>query len=190
MQAGRLLAKHPTKKFGDRLVIAVLLVKQVSSAARFDCDRPSGSDILDWSFTRLWSYPRSPTTAGILQRSPGSVGFWRVAQNGRKRSSASLWSLRKLNPLEYRYTIPETGSGVRVALSAPGDLKIRAFCHTHPKSDETGDFGSDDLDSFKKAIKDDRLSGVAFYLMNRYKEVRIAQSVEQFLRGRSLDFKP
>jgi hypothetical protein len=98
--------------------------------------------------------------------------------------------LAKIKPLEYRYTIPETGSGVRVALSAPGDMKIRAFCHTHPKSDETGNFGSDDLDSFKKALKDDRLSGIAFYLMNRYKEVRIAQSVEQFLQGKSLDFKP
>jgi hypothetical protein len=99
-----------------------------------------------------------------------------------------LVTLTNSKPFGYHYTIPEKGSDARVSLFASSDLRIRAFCHTHPASDETGNFGSDDLDSFRKSLKVVELSGIAYYLMNKYREVRLAVSEQDFLRGKSLDW--
>ena len=40
----------------------------------------------------------------------------------------------------YHYTEPEAGEGTRVNQDIPPGLNARGFCHTHPKSDSTGDF--------------------------------------------------
>ena len=87
----------------------------------------------------------------------------------------------------YHYTEPEAGEGTRVKVVVPTGLNIRAFCHTHPKSDDSGDFGSDDLDTFKTLVK--KVSGIFFYLMNRYQELRYAQEAGDFLRGKPLKWE-
>jgi len=84
----------------------------------------------------------------------------------------------------YHYTQPEAGEGTRVSQEIPSSLKPRGFCHTHPKSDSSGDFGSDDLESFKKAVK--VAGGIFFYLMNPFQELRYAQVEGDFLGGKKL----
>lgn len=86
----------------------------------------------------------------------------------------------------YHYTEPESGEGTRVNQEIPPGLKPRGFCHTHPKSDSTGDFGADDLQSFKKAVK--VAGGIFFYLMNPFQELRYAQVEGDFLPGKSLQW--
>ena len=86
----------------------------------------------------------------------------------------------------YHYTQPEPGEGTRVSQEIPTGLKPRGFCHTHPKSDSTGDFGSDDLESFRKAVK--VAGGIFYYLMNPFQELRYAQVERDFLRGKPLEW--
>jgi hypothetical protein len=110
----------------------------------------------------------------VLARGPEwerkEFGFWVILKTDKK--------------VAYHYTTPESGSGVRVTLTMPTGLNARAFCHTHPKSDDTGDFSADDLDSFRKVAKLEK--GIAFFLMNPYREIRYARAEGDFLRGKPL----
>jgi hypothetical protein len=72
----------------------------------------------------------------------------------------------------YHYTTPQAGSNVRVTLTLPTGLMVRGFCHTHPKSISTGNFGGDDFDSFKKVAK--LKLDITFYLLNPQREIRYA----------------
>jgi hypothetical protein len=121
-------------------------------------------------------------------------GFrWIIQKTGSgwdKTEYAFLVILAKAKTVQYLYSIPETGSNVRSAVTASTDLRIRAFCHTHPESDTTGRFGNDDKENFKETIKIPALAGIAFYLMNHFQEVRIARALEDFPEGKSLPFKP
>ena len=84
-----------------------------------------------------------------------------------ERKEFGFWVILKADKkVAYHYTNPESGEGTRVKLRMPTGLNVRAFCHTHPKSDTTGDFGADDLDSFRQASK--TASGISYFLMNPY----------------------
>ena len=99
--------------------------------------------------------------------------------------------LQASKPVAYKYSIPEGGTNSLSSFKADtssGNLKVRAFCHTHPKSDR-GDFGGDDKDHFRNAIKDASLQGIAFYLMNTFREVRIARALDDFPQGKPTSFK-
>ena len=121
-------------------------------------------------------------------------GFrWIIQKTGSgwdKTEYAFLVILAKAKTVQYLYSIPEAGSNVRSAVTASTDLRIRAFCHTHPESDTTGRFGNDDKENFKETTKIPALAGIAFYLMNHFQEVRVARGLDDFPEGKSLPFKP
>jgi hypothetical protein len=98
--------------------------------------------------------------------------------------------LAKSKPVQYKYSEAEKGSGVRSSVTTSKNLQIRAFCHTHPKSDTIGRFGNDDKENFRETIKIPELAGIASYLMNHFQEVRIARGLEDFPEGKPTTFKP
>ena len=90
----------------------------------------------------------------------------------------------------YQYSKAERGSGVQATLQAPGNLPIRAFCHTHTSSGSTI-FGYDDKQLYYDIVKKHHeLTGIAFYLMNYFRDVRIARGLQDFPAGNLLPFQP
>ena len=91
----------------------------------------------------------------------------------------------------YQYSKPEKGSNVEATVQAARNLPIRAFCHTHTASGSLI-FGYDDKQRYYDAIKKHpvELGGVAFYLMNYVRDVRIARSLEDLPDGKLLPFQP
>jgi hypothetical protein len=84
-----------------------------------------------------------------------------------ERKEFAFWVILKVSAdkkVVYHYTTPQAGSNVSVTLTLPTGLMVRGFCHTHPKSISTGNFGGDDFDSFKKVAK--LKLDITFYLLN------------------------
>jgi hypothetical protein len=106
-----------------------------------------------------------------------------------ERKEFGFWVILKVSAakkVEYHYTTPQPGSNLGVTLTLPTGLIVRGFCHTHPKSISTGNFGGDDFDSFKKVAK--LKLDIVFYLLNPQREIRYARDVSDFMAGKSLDW--
>src|SRR5262249_20645415 len=96
----------------------------------------------------------------------------------------AFWVAFKMNPdktFRYCYTEPQGGESGQVTLTAPPGLQIRGFCHTHPQRLNSGDFGPDDKLRFQESRK--VLPGIVWYLLNPFKEIRIAVDESQFPAG-------
>ena len=88
---------------------------------------------------------------------------------------------------QYFFTKPETNDSnnhITLTLKVPVGFIVAAFCHTHPKSDNVGDFGGDDLSHFKEARK--KNPTIVFYLMNQTGQIRLAESEKDFPKGRAI----
>jgi hypothetical protein len=95
-----------------------------------------------------------------------------------------FWVVFKVNSdksVTYYYTEPQGGEGSQVKLTAPPGLLVRAFCHTHPQRLNSGDFGPDDKLHFQESRK--VLPGIVWYLLNPFKEIRLAVDESQFPAG-------
>jgi hypothetical protein len=90
------------------------------------------------------------------------LGFWVVLKADKKV------------PTVYHYTIPESGSVVRMTLSMPPVQMFEPSATRIHNRRPRETFGSDDLESCRKAIKINR--GIFYYLMNTYREIRCPRS--------------
>lgn len=101
-----------------------------------------------------------------------------------------FWVILKAHGKEvkYHYSTPKSdGSNTNVKLKWPTGHIVRAFCHTHPKSISTGDFSADDLGQFRELLK--KGINIAFYLMNPYQEIRLAENETDFMQGKSVSWQ-
>ena len=91
----------------------------------------------------------------------------------------------------YCYTGPTTSSAqnyVNLNIELPAGLAGRAFCHNHPDNIADAGFGSDDGAAYAAAVKNG--STLVWYMLNKFNEIRVAQSQADFPSGRVTRFKP
>ena len=91
----------------------------------------------------------------------------------------------------YCYTEPKTSSSVSYVtlnIELPPGLTSRAFCHNHPDNIADAGFGSGDGASYAAAVKNG--STLVWYMMNKFDEIRVAQSQADFPNGRVTKLKP
>jgi hypothetical protein len=80
-----------------------------------------------------------------------------------------------------------TGVVANVNNEVPQGYFVRAFCHTHPHNDDVGKFGADDQRHFEEATE--KSPGIVFYLMNKFREIRVAVNKSEFLMGREVEWQ-
>ena len=91
----------------------------------------------------------------------------------------------------YCYTEPKTSNSlsyVKLNIELPPGLWSRAFCHNHPDNIEDAGFGSSDGRSYAEAVKNGSTS--VWYMMNKFNEIRVAQSQADFPSGKVTKLKP
>ena len=91
----------------------------------------------------------------------------------------------------YCYTEPKTSGSrnyVELNIELPPGLKGRAFCHNHPDTIDDAGFGSSDGSSYAEAVKNG--STLVWYMMNRFREIRVAQTQADFPHGTVTKLKP
>jgi hypothetical protein len=105
----------------------------------------------------------------------------------------AFWVVLKPNPgkaATYCFTEPQTSNEhTTVTLAAPPSLRdnIRAFCHTHPRSQTSGeDFGDDDKERFQTSRK--FFPTLHWYLLTPSDQIRYANDENQFPAGIRLNW--
>jgi hypothetical protein len=116
-------------------------------------------------------------------------GFQRILDNYQdcQFNEYAFWVILKPDhgKFNYHYCAPQTsGSRNHVNLIKPPGHPIRAYCHTHPQTPPAPDFSSGDLQQFRGLQKEQ----IVFYLMNGYREIRLAQFENDFMRGKSINW--
>ena len=122
------------------------------------------------------------------------AGFKNVKGNPLRHSiEFAFWVVIKPIPGKmptFCFTEPQTSNEhTMVKLAAPPGLrdKIRAFCHTHPRSQTSGDdFGNADKLNFQKSRK--FFPTLAWYLLNPSDQIRFANDEKQFPAGIRLNW--
>jgi hypothetical protein len=87
----------------------------------------------------------------------------------------------------YCFTDPQRAgpTEVEAQIEPPPGLIVRAFCHTHPHTDTSGQFGPDDKAHFLESRK--KIPGIVWYLRNAKNEIRFAVDESQFPAGTPLN---
>jgi hypothetical protein len=91
----------------------------------------------------------------------------------------------------YCYSEPTTSNAqnyVNLNIELAAGLMGRAFCHNHPDNIADAGFGSDDAASYSAAAKNG--STLVWYMMNKFNEIRVANSQSDFPGGKVTGFKP
>jgi hypothetical protein len=121
------------------------------------------------------------------------AGFGHILRMGdsNKKEYAFVVALKR-EDRSYCYTEPQTSSSLSyVNLNIelpPGLYWPRAFCHNHPDNIADPGFGSSDGRLFAEAVKNG--STLVWYLMNKFNEIRVAQSQSDFPNGKVTKLKP
>lgn len=118
-------------------------------------------------------------------------GFQRILTNHNdwQYYEYAFWVILKFEngKPQYHYCAPQTsGSHNHATIIKPPGYMLRAFCHTHPTAPSAPDFSSGDLRQFRELAK--QKEQIAFYLMNGYRELRLAAYENDFMRGKSLNW--
>lgn len=118
-------------------------------------------------------------------------GFSRILNNHAdwQYNEYAFWVILKFEKGKphYHYCAPQSsGSRNHVKLIKPPGQVLRAFCHTHPQIPSAPDFSSGDLQQFRELAK--QKEAIAFYLMNGFREIRLAQYENDFMRGKSINW--
>jgi hypothetical protein len=121
------------------------------------------------------------------------AGFGHIRRMGdsNKKEYAFVVALKIAGTRSYCYTEPTTSSAqnyVNLNIELPAGLTGRAFCHNHPDNVADAGFGSDDGASYAAAVKNG--STMVWYMMNKFNEIRVAQTQADFPPGRVTTFKP
>lgn len=116
-------------------------------------------------------------------------GFQRILDNYNdwQYFEYAFWVILKpeKGKINYHYCAPQSsGSRNHVKIIKPPGQPIRAYCHTHPQSPSAPDFSSGDLEQFRALQKEQ----IAFYLMNGYREIRLAENEKDFMRGKPISW--
>jgi hypothetical protein len=91
----------------------------------------------------------------------------------------------------YCYTEPKTSGSVthvQLNVALPRGLTGRAFCHNHPANIADPGFGSSDGRLYAEAAK--KGSTLVWYMMNKFNEIRVAQSQADFPSGKVTKLTP
>jgi hypothetical protein len=107
-----------------------------------------------------------------IQHEFREFGFW-VVQTVQYQPSTTL--------VHYRYSEPKKGSSGAVRISMPVGYTVCAYCHTHPKSTNSGNFSTGDKRSFVK-LREVR-PNIPFYLLNPQRQIRRANDETEFPVG-------
>ena len=120
------------------------------------------------------------------------AGFGHILRMGdsNKKEYAFVVAL-KIEDRAYCYTEPKTSSSpsyVKLNIELPPGLRSRAFCHNHPDNIEDAGFGSGDGGLYAEAVKNGSTS--VWYMMNKFNEIRVANSQADFPNGKVTKLKP
>jgi len=120
------------------------------------------------------------------------AGFGHILNMGdwNKKEYSFVVALKIANR-SYCYTEPKTSGSltyVELNVELPPGLKSRAFCHNHTDIIEDAGFGSSDGGLYAQAVKNG--STLVWYMMNRFQEIRVAQSQADFPSGTVTKLKP
>jgi hypothetical protein len=87
----------------------------------------------------------------------------------------------------YHYSDPKGGSSDGSSVTVPTGYDIRAYCHTHPKRIQTGNFSTADKREFMRLHE--KRPVVVWYLMNSNLELRLAAEEKDFPAGRMVQWQ-
>jgi len=119
-------------------------------------------------------------------------GFGHIRRMGdSNRKEYAFVVALKIAGRTYCYSEPTTSSApnyVNLSINLPAGLTGRAFCHNHPDNIADAGFGSDDGATYAAALKNG--STLVWHMMNKFNEIRVAQSQADFPSGRVTIFRP